>query len=142
MVVLQMIFMEQVQKVSHPLRQAEGKDKTNKIDILYKTNLKNVINIDSSLIDVLHCQLQTQNNKTCALQSIQQLKRDYSDDSLIDDIPTFDGNVKLYFIWILKLENTVVETKWNPNELVIRKGQRCNNKVLEIFSSRYKLEQW
>ena len=36
--------------------------------------------------------------------------------SLIDDIPTFDGKLDLYFDLILKLENKMAVTKWNPKE--------------------------
>ena len=39
MMVLQIIFMEQAQKAPPPVSRREGKDKTNKIYILYKTNL-------------------------------------------------------------------------------------------------------
>ena len=32
-------------------------------------------------------------------------------DSLFDDIPTFDGKPEFYFDWILKLETIAVVTK-------------------------------
>ena len=55
--------------------------------------------MNKSLLDLLHCQHQTQNDMTLALQAVQQSQRDYANTSLVADIPTFDGKPKLYFIW-------------------------------------------
>ena len=45
--------------------------------------------------------------------------RDHANDSLNDNIPTFDGKPEIYFHWIQKLENVVVVTKQNPRELTL-----------------------
>ena len=58
--------------------------------------------MNNSLIDLLYCQQQTQNDTTPALQVIYQPQRDHANDSLIDDIPDFDGKPELYFNRILK----------------------------------------
>ena len=44
-------------------------------------------------------------------------------DSLIDDIPTFEGKPELYYDWILKLENIAAVTKQNLKELTLGKAQ-------------------
>ena len=56
-----------------------------------------MIAMHSSLIDLLHCQQKTQNNTICGLHVIHQSQWDHANDSLIDDIPTFDGKPVLYF---------------------------------------------
>ena len=43
--------------------------------------------------------------------------------SIIKNIPTFDGEPELLFDWILKLENTAAVTKWYPIELALGKAQ-------------------
>ena len=53
--------------------------------------------MNSSLVDFLHCQQQTQNHTTGAIQAIQQPERDHANDSFIDDTPTFDGKSELYY---------------------------------------------
>ena len=60
--------------------------------------------MNSSLIDLLHCQQKTQDDTTCTLQIIHQSQRDHTNDSLFDDIPTFNGKPKAYFDWILELK--------------------------------------
>ena len=50
-----------------------------------------MINMNNSLVDLLLCQQQTQNDMTHALQAIQQSLRDDTNDSLIEIIPNFDG---------------------------------------------------
>ena len=40
---------------------------------------------------------------THVLWAVQQSHRDYANDPLIDDIPTFDREPDLYFEWILKV---------------------------------------
>ena len=47
------------------------------------------------------------------MQVIQQSQREHGNDSMIDDIPAFDGKPELYFNWILKIENIATETKQN-----------------------------
>ena len=70
-----------------------------------------MINMNNSLMDLVHCQQQTQNDTIRVLQAIQQSQRDHAYDSLTDDIPSFDGKPELYFSWILKLENITTVTK-------------------------------
>ena len=48
---------------------------------------------------------------THALPAIEQSQRGHANDLLIDEIPTLDGKFKLYFDWILKLENITTLTK-------------------------------
>ena len=61
------------------------------------------------VVDLLHCQQQTQNDTT--LQAIQHPQKDHTNDSLIDDILTFGGELDLYFDWILKLKNILAIIK-------------------------------
>ena len=49
-----------------------------------------MININNSVVDLLHCQRQTKYDTACALQAIQQVQRDHTNDSFIYDIPTSD----------------------------------------------------
>ena len=70
-----------------------------------------MISVNNYLVYSLHCQQQTQYDRTCALQVIQQSQRDHANDSLINDIPSFDGKPELYFYWILKFKNIAVVTK-------------------------------
>ena len=71
----------------------------------------------NSLIDMLHCQWQTQNNTACALHVTHQSQKEHSNDYLIDNKLIFDGKPECYFDWILKLENAAVVTKWNAKEV-------------------------
>ena len=48
---------------------------------------------------------------THALLANQQSQRDQANDSLINDIPAFDGKPELYFYWILKFKNIAEVTK-------------------------------
>ena len=66
-----------------------------------------MITINNSLIDLLQCHQRVHNNTTSVLQVIHQSHQDHANDSLIDDIPTFDGKPELYFNWILKLEKYI-----------------------------------
>ena len=52
-------------------------------------------------------------------------------DSLIENIPTFDGKPELHFKWILKLENISTVTKQNPKELALVKAQGTVIKCLK-----------
>ena len=67
--------------------------------------------MNSSLVELLHYQQQTENDTACALQAIQLSQRDHENDSLTDDTPTFKGKPKLHFNWIFKLENIGAVTK-------------------------------
>ena len=51
-------------------------------------------------IGLLQCQQRTWNDTTHALQVIHQYRWDHVNDSLIDDIPSFEGKPELYFGWI------------------------------------------
>ena len=53
-----------------------------------------------------------------------ELQRDHTNNSLTDDIPIFDGKPKLYFDWIVKLENITTVTKQNPEEIALGKAHR------------------
>ena len=64
-----------------------------------------------------------QNDTTHSLQGIYQSQQDHKHDSLIDDIPTFNGKPELYFGWILKIENIATVTKQNPKDLALVKAQ-------------------
>ena len=64
---------------------------------------QSMINKNDSLVDLLHCQQQTQNDTAHALQATQQSQRDHATDLLIDDIQSYDVKPELYFDWILKL---------------------------------------
>ena len=66
---------------------------------------------NNSLIDLLQYHQRMQNDTTYVLQVIHQSQQDQTNNSLIDDIPTFDGKSELYFVWILKLENIAAVTK-------------------------------
>ena len=66
--------------------------------------------MNNSLIDLLHCQEQTQSDIICGIQVIHQSQRDHTNDYIIDDITTFDGKPELYFDLILKLENIAAVT--------------------------------
>ena len=39
------------------------------------------------------------------LLTLSSNQREHANNSLTDDIPTFDGMSDTYFVWILKLEN-------------------------------------
>ena len=47
-----------------------------------------MIAMNNLLIDLLHCQQKTHNGTTCTLQFILQTKRDHTNESMIDNIPT------------------------------------------------------
>ena len=47
----------------------------------------------------------------CALQAIQKSQRDHANNSLIDDIPTFDSKPKLFSNWTLKCEKIAAVAK-------------------------------
>ena len=70
-----------------------------------------MIAMDNSLTYLLQCQLRVKQGTTHALQCTYQPQQKLVNDSLIDDIPTFDRKPEQYFDWILKLENIVVVTK-------------------------------
>ena len=59
---------------------------------------------------------------------------DHANDSLIDDVLTFDGKPELYFDWILMLENVVLVTKCNPKDLALGKAQGTLINCLKILS--------
>ena len=63
---------------------------------------QSMITMNKSLVDLFHCQQQTLNETTHVLQAIQQSQKDRTNNSLINDIQTFDGKPELYFNWILK----------------------------------------
>ena len=73
--------------------------------------------MNNLLIGLLHCHQRAQNDTSYLLQVIHQSQRDHADDSLINNIPIFDGKLELYFNWILKLENIATVTKGNSKEL-------------------------
>ena len=50
-----------------------------------------MLTMNNSLVDLLYDQQQTQNDMTHTLQPVQQLQKDHAHDSLIHDIPTFNG---------------------------------------------------
>ena len=81
-----------------------------------------MVTMNNSLVKLLHGQQQTQNDTTWPLQAVEQSKKDHANDSLIDDIPNFDGKPKLYFDWILKKENMAAVSKWDPKELALGKA--------------------
>ena len=89
--------------------------------------------MNNSLIDLLQHQQRMQNDTTHALQIIHQSQWDHANDSLIDNIPIFDGKWELYFDWILKLENIVAVTKQNPRELTLGKAQGKVTKCLKLL---------
>ena len=76
-----------------------------------------MVPIKKSLPDLLHCKQQTQTDMTLALQAIEQSQRDHANDSLIDDICTFDVKPELNSDWILKFENIAVATTQIPKIL-------------------------
>ena len=53
-----------------------------------------MIAISNSLIELLHSQQQIQNDTTYTFTAIQQAHLELANDSLIDNIPTFDRNEK------------------------------------------------
>ena len=59
-----------------------------------------MIAMNNLYADLLHCQQRTQNKNTHALQVIHQSQRDHVSDSLIEDIPIFDGNQNYILIGI------------------------------------------
>ena len=51
-----------------------------------------MITMNNSLVNPLHCQQKTQNYMICALQVVSnQRAREHANDSLDNDITTFDG---------------------------------------------------
>ena len=64
-----------------------------------------MIIMNNLLADLLHYLQQTQKDMTCSQQSTQQSQRDHANDTLIDNIPTFDGKLESYFDWIQIVEN-------------------------------------
>ena len=58
---------------------------------------------------------------THRLPTIHQSQGDHANGSLIDNIPTYNDKLELYFDCILKLENVAVVTKQNPKELALGK---------------------
>ena len=128
-----------LQIAPHPQTLKKG---TGMTDIHNMDQFKNsMIAMNNSLIDMLHCQEQAQNDMTCILKVMHQSQRDHTNDSLIDDIPTFYGKLELYFNWILKFENTTAVITWNPKRDGFRKSSGCSYSACEIFISGYKLEQ-
>ena len=67
----------------------------------------------------MHCQQRMQNDTTNTFQVIDQSQCDHANDSLIGDVPAFDGNPELYFDLILKVENIAAVTKYNPKALAL-----------------------
>ena len=53
--------------------------------------------MNNLLIDLLHGQQKTQNDTKPSIQVLHQSQKDYSYDSLIDDIHTFSCKPELYF---------------------------------------------
>ena len=47
--------------------------------------------VNNALIDLLHSQQQTQNDNSHTMAAIQEAQLMHPNDSLIDDIPPFDG---------------------------------------------------
>ena len=74
-----------------------------------------------------------QNDTTYSLQVIHQSQWDHMNNFVIDDIPTFDWKLELYFDWILKLESIAPVTKWNPKELALGKAQGTVIKCLKLL---------
>ena len=66
---------------------------------------------DNLLLDLLYCQQQAQNDMAYRVQVIHQSQRDHTNDSLIDDTPTCDGEPESYFNCILKLVTIAAVTK-------------------------------
>ena len=79
--------------------------------------------MNSLLINLLHCKQKTENYTMHALQVIHQSQRDHVNDSLISDIPTFNGKPEPYFNWILRLEKIATVTEGSPKELALGKAQ-------------------
>ena len=65
------------------------------------------------------------------LHVIHQSQR--ANDSLIDNITTFDRKPELHFDWILKLENIAAVTKQNAKELALGKAQGAVIKCLMLL---------
>ena len=80
-------------------------------------------------------QQRIQNDATYAFIIIYQSQRDHTNDSLIDDDPTFDGKLELYFDWILKIENKPEVTKYNQSELALGKATGAVIKCLKSLPS-------
>ena len=83
--------MEQLQKAPLPLNlkvNMRCERHTNQQDQFEQS----MIAMNNSLINLLHCQQQTQNDTIHALYAIQQSQRDHANDPLI----TFDGKPELY----------------------------------------------
>ena len=56
-----------------------------------------MINMNNSLVDLLHCQWQLQNNMAHVLQAIQLSWEEHADGSLVDGMPTFEGGPESCF---------------------------------------------
>ena len=72
--------------------------------------------MNNLLIYLLHFYQKTQKYTTHTLLAIHQCQKDHAKDSLIDYTPMFDGELELYFDWIMRLENLAAVSKQNPKE--------------------------
>ena len=57
------------------------------------------------------------------MATFHQSQQHHTNDSLIDDIPTFDGKPELYCDWILKIQNIAAVSIQYPKELTSGKAQ-------------------
>ena len=76
-------------------------------------------------------QQRMQNDTSHALQAIHQSQWDHANDSLIDDISTFDGNLNYIMIGFWSEKNIAAVTKQNPKELALEKAQGTVIKCLK-----------
>ena len=67
--------------------------------------------VNNLLINLQHSYYETQNYTTHNLAAIQPIQLENANDSLMDDISTFDRIPDQYFEWILRLENLAIVTK-------------------------------